>query len=188
MTPQDFIAKWKRANLSERSAARQHFLDLCELLGQPKPAAADPDGAWYTFERGVHKTGGGEGWADVWMKGHFAWEYKRKRRNLLEAYRQLLLYREDLENPPLLVVSDLDRFEIHTNFTAKPTVVFAFSLDELAEPKNLDVSASFSPNLTPWNRARRPRRSRRTWPSASPAWPTACAPAACRPKRPPTSS
>jgi hypothetical protein len=28
------------------------------LLGQPKPAQADPDGAWYTFERGVHKTGG----------------------------------------------------------------------------------------------------------------------------------
>jgi SAM-dependent methyltransferase len=139
MTPQEFIAKWKRANLSERSAAQQHFLDLCDLLGQPKPAQADPDGAWYTFERGVHKTGGGEGWADVWYKGHFAWEYKRKRRNLLEAYQQLLLYREDLENPPLLVVSDLDRFEIHTNFTAKPTVVHAFSLDELAEPKNLDT-------------------------------------------------
>ena len=110
MTPQEFIAKWKPANLSERSAAQQHFLDLCDLLGQPKPAAADPEGAWYTFERGVHKIGGGEGWADVWYKGHFAWEYKRKRRNLLEAYQQLLLYRENLDNPPLLVVSDLDRF------------------------------------------------------------------------------
>jgi hypothetical protein len=39
MTPQKFIAKWKKAQLSERSAAQQHFLDLCELLGQPKPAA-----------------------------------------------------------------------------------------------------------------------------------------------------
>jgi len=74
-TPQEFIAKWKKAQLSERSAAQQHFLDLCELLGQPKPAAADPEGAWYTFERGAHKTDGGEGWADVWMKGKFAWEY-----------------------------------------------------------------------------------------------------------------
>jgi hypothetical protein len=53
MTPQEFIAKWKPVNLSERSAAQQHFLDLCDLLGQPKPAAADPEGAWYTFERGV---------------------------------------------------------------------------------------------------------------------------------------
>jgi len=44
MTPHDFIAKWQRANLSERSAAQQHFLDLCEMLGQPKPAAADPKG------------------------------------------------------------------------------------------------------------------------------------------------
>jgi hypothetical protein len=58
MLPQEFIAKWQRANLTERSAAQQHFLDLCDLLGQPKPAAADPGGAWYTFERGVSKTGG----------------------------------------------------------------------------------------------------------------------------------
>ena len=41
MTPQEFIAKWKKTQLSERLAAQQHFLDLCELLGQPKPAAAD---------------------------------------------------------------------------------------------------------------------------------------------------
>src|SRR5207248_10128477 len=127
------------ANLSERSAAQQHFLDLCELLGQPKPAAADPEGAWYTFERGAHKTGGGEGWADVWMKGRFAWEYKRKRRSLAEAYQQLLLYREDLENPPLLVVCDLDRFEIHTNFTNTVKEVHAFDLDGLAEPANLTL-------------------------------------------------
>ena len=64
MTPHAFIAKWRRVNLTERSAAQQHFLDLCELLGQPKPADADPDGAWYTFERGVHKTSGGKGWAE----------------------------------------------------------------------------------------------------------------------------
>ena len=61
MTPQEFIAKWQSVQLSERSACQQHFLDLCELLGQPKPAAADPEGTWYTFERGVHKTEGGSG-------------------------------------------------------------------------------------------------------------------------------
>src|SRR5687768_1154939 len=38
MTPQEFIAKWRAVTLSERSACQQHFLDLCELLGQPKPA------------------------------------------------------------------------------------------------------------------------------------------------------
>ncbi len=139
MTPHDFIAKWQKVNLSERSACQQHFLDLCELLGQPKPAAADPDGAWYTFERGVSKSTGGHGWADVWMRNHFGWEYKGKHKDLDAAYQQLLLYREDLENPPLLVVCDLDRFEIHTNFTGTVKTVHRFALDGLAEPKNLDT-------------------------------------------------
>ena len=139
MTPQEFVAKWKQANLSERSACQQHFLDLCDVLGQPKPAAADPDGAFYTFERGVSKTGGGQGWADVWFRGHFGWEYKGKHKNLAAAYGQLLLYREALENPPLLVVCDLDRFEIHTNFTGTAKRVYAFDLDHLAEPANLDT-------------------------------------------------
>jgi hypothetical protein len=58
MTPHEFIAKWKPVDLSERSACQQHFLDLCELFNQPKPAAADPEGEWYTFEKGVHKTEG----------------------------------------------------------------------------------------------------------------------------------
>src|SRR5688572_27900986 len=103
MTPQQFIAKWRKAALSETSGAQQHFLDLCDLLSHPKPAEADPEGAWYTFERGVRKTGGGKGWADVWKRSYFAWEYKGKHKNLAKAYEQLLLYREDLENPPLLV-------------------------------------------------------------------------------------
>jgi hypothetical protein len=139
MTPHEFIQKWQAASLSERSAYQQHFLDLCELLGQPKPAAADPEGAWYTFERGVRKTEGGNGWADVWMRGHFGWEYKGKHKNLAEAYKQLLQYREDLENPPLLLVCDLDRFEVHTNFTGTVKRVYAFDLAGLDEPKNLDV-------------------------------------------------
>jgi hypothetical protein len=74
MTPQEFIAKWQPVELKERSACQEHFLDLCELLGQPKPAAADPGGAWYCFERGPSKTEGGQGWADVWMYEHFGWE------------------------------------------------------------------------------------------------------------------
>ena len=139
MTPHEFIQKWQRASLSERSAYQQHFLDLCELLGQPKPAAADPDGAWYTFERGVHKTDGRQGWADVWMRNHFGWEYKGKHKDLVAAYKQLLQYREDLENPPLLVVCDLDRFEVHTNFTGTVKQVHAFDLAGLAEPENLDT-------------------------------------------------
>jgi len=43
MTPEEFIAKWKLANLSDRNACQQHFLDLYDLVGRLKPAAADPD-------------------------------------------------------------------------------------------------------------------------------------------------
>jgi hypothetical protein len=50
MTPQEFVAKWEKVKLSERSACQQHFLDLCDLLGHPKPAEADPEGTSFTFE------------------------------------------------------------------------------------------------------------------------------------------
>ena len=38
MTPGAFIAKWRAAELKERSAAQEHFIDLCRLLGEPRPA------------------------------------------------------------------------------------------------------------------------------------------------------
>jgi hypothetical protein len=132
MTPHEFAAKWSGSNRAERAAAQEHFIDLCRLLGYPTPNEADPDGAWYAFEKGASKEGGGEGYADVWKRGHFAWEYKGKRKDLKAAYRQLLLYREALENPPLLVVCDLDRFEVHTNFTGTATTIHAFDLARLA--------------------------------------------------------
>ena len=40
----EFIAKWRRIELTERSASQQHFLDLCELFEHPKPAEADASG------------------------------------------------------------------------------------------------------------------------------------------------
>lgn len=139
MTPQQFVANWERNNLSERSACQQHFIDLCAMLGQPKPSDVDPDGTWYTFEKGVDTDEGRKGFADVWMKGHFGWEYKRKHRDLNAAYRQLLKYRESLDNPPLLVVCDMDRFEVHTNFTGTAKHRYQFTLKELDRPANLDV-------------------------------------------------
>jgi len=140
VTLTDFIAQWQASRLTERAAAQSHFLDLCRVLGQPAPAS-DPTGERYTFEKGVTKTGGGRGFADVWRRGHFAWEYKGKRKSLADAYQQLLRYREDLENPPLLVVCDLDRFEVHTNFTGTVKQVYAFSLADLARPAPTETSA-----------------------------------------------
>ena len=75
MTPHDFIAKWRHSELKERSGSQSHFNDLCALLGVLDPASADATGDSFTFEKGASKTGGGEGWADVWKRGCFAWEY-----------------------------------------------------------------------------------------------------------------
>jgi hypothetical protein len=138
MTPQQFIAKWQKVSLSERSAAQQHFLDLCDVFEHPKPAEADPVGEWFTFERGAAKHGGGDGWADVWKRNYFGWEYKGKHKNLDAAYDQLLKYREALENPPLLVVCDMDRLVVHTNFTATAAQVHHIPLGEL-DTRNLEL-------------------------------------------------
>jgi type II restriction/modification system DNA methylase subunit YeeA len=127
----EFVARWQRSTLSERSAAQQHFINLCEILGQPTPASVDQEGDSYTFEKGVTKTSGGDGFADVWLRNYFAWEYKGKHKDLHTAYQQLLQYREDLENPPLLVVCDLDRFEVHTNYTNTQKQIYAFELADL---------------------------------------------------------
>ncbi len=139
LTPQAFIAKWKPADLSERAACQEHFIDLCRLVGHPTPAEADPTGESFAFERGAEKSEGGNGFADVWKRDFFGWEYKGKRKDLKAAYAQLQLYREALDNPPLLVVCDLNRFEIHTNFTGSAKRVYAFDLDSLSHPLNLGI-------------------------------------------------
>src|ERR1700732_1590483 len=127
----EFIERWKASTLSERSAAQSHFIDLYEVLGQPHPAAADQTGENYTFEKHVSTNDDGKGFADVWKRGCFGWEYKGKHRDLAAAYRQLLRYREDLENPPLLVTCDQERFEVHTNFTRARPLVYSFTLNDL---------------------------------------------------------
>ena len=99
MTPSEFAAKWAGSTRTERAAAQEHFIDLCRMLGYPTPNQADPTGEWYAFEKGAEKTEGSDGFADVWKKGHFAWEYKGKRKDLVAAYRQLKYYRQVLPYP-----------------------------------------------------------------------------------------
>ena len=137
MTPQDFIRKWKPVALTERATAQEHFLDLCRLVGHPTPAADDPTGERFTFEKGVSKTGGGDGFADVWKKGFFAWEYKKKKRDLGKALEQLTHYAAALENPPLHVACDTHIFRIETRWTNEASATYEFELDDLAEPVNL---------------------------------------------------
>jgi hypothetical protein len=61
MNVSEFVAKWRKVELTERSASQQHFLDLCEVLEHPKPAFADPTGESFTFEKGAAKHGAGKG-------------------------------------------------------------------------------------------------------------------------------
>ena len=133
MTPHEFIAKWRNVELKERTASQSHFNDLCALLGVVDPIAADPAGEWFTFEKGVEKTTGGNGWADVWRKDYFAWEYKGRHANLDKALQQLLRYARNLDNPPLLIVSDMDRIQVHTNFTNSVADVHLFALEDLRD-------------------------------------------------------
>jgi hypothetical protein len=126
-----FINRWgpggKAFRLGERQGAQQHFLELCELLGVEGPG--DPDE--YCFERGFKGVASGHGFADVWKKGTFAWEYKSPGGNLGAALQQLVLYALPLENPPLLIVSDRLRIEIHTHFTGHPSQKHVVKLEDL---------------------------------------------------------
>ena len=132
MNPSEFAAKWRGVTTGERASAQSHFGDICRMLGEPTPSDADPTGAWYAFEKGAEKLDGHDGFADVWKRERFAWEYKGKRKDLKAAYRQLVDYKDALENPPLLVVSDLDRIEVRTNFTNLSPKLYVVTLDDLA--------------------------------------------------------
>lgn len=139
MTPSEFIKKWKPVALTERAAAHTHFLDLCKLFEHEDPVSADPTGEWFTFEKGATKTGGGEGFADVWKKNFFAWEYKKKKRDLNAAMDQLVRYAAALENPPLQVVCDTDRFIIRTAWTNTVPKQYEIELDDLALPEKREI-------------------------------------------------
>ena len=138
MTPGVFIAKWRASELKESSAAQEHFIDLCRLLDEPTPAEADPTGERYCFERGARKDTGGDGWADVWKRHHFAWEYKGKHADLDAAFNQIRQYALALENPPLLIVSDMARFRVRTNWTNSVSETHEFTLDDLFDAATRD--------------------------------------------------
>src|SRR5665647_738717 len=159
MTPQDFIAKWGAPDgipgpahaLNEEQGAQSHFLDLCELLGVPKPGSTEG----YRFEEKSSVIGGHTGYADVFMPGVFAWENKAPGKNLDTALKQLLTYSLALSNPPILVVSDRLTIRIHTRFTGHPSQTFEVRLKELDQPEKLallrriwSAPESFKPKIT----------------------------------------
>jgi len=158
MAPAEFKRKWARYSGKETAAYQEHFNDLCALLGHPSPATADPTGSEsFCFQKRVVKDAElfaledsgriaeepdserERGFADVWKRGFFAWEYKGKKKNLDAAYQQLLRYRESLLNPPLLVVCDFDRYVIRTNFNGTVQETHDFTNANIDNPQVLHL-------------------------------------------------
>ena len=133
MTPEAFITTWHNNTRNEAAASKSHFLDLCALLDVPPPHS-DPTGTTYAFEKGVRKAAGGGGWADVWKRGCFGWEYKSRGGDLEAAHDQLLRYAGALENPPLLITSDMARIVVRTNWTNAVSERREFGLEDLRDP------------------------------------------------------
>ena len=150
MTAAEFKKKWSRYQGKETSAYQEHFNDLCRLA---RPADAQRSrsqrhgffllpkarrqrrGAFRAERYAATPASRSErGFADVWKKGCFGWEYKGKKKNLDEAYKQLLRYRESLLNPPLLVVCDFDRYIVRTNFNGTVQETHEFTNADIDRP------------------------------------------------------
>lgn len=129
----EFIEKWAAVTINERAVAQTHFNELCALLGVPAPLDSGQNSSVYRFEQPLTKSGGGAGFADVWKRDHFAWEYKTKGKyaDLRGAYSQLLLYKGDLGNPPVLVACDIENYYVSIEFTGYRTRVEQFKNADL---------------------------------------------------------
>jgi hypothetical protein len=189
LTPQAFIAKWLNSPIKERAAAQPHFHDLCEMLGVPKPADLDPSGDDYGFEVGATKTTGGRGFADVFRRGFFAWEYKGTGADLDAAFAQLQRYAVALDNPPLLIVSDVGTtIRIYTNWTNSVSKRYDIAIADLGDPVKLGWLRSALTDPDALKPLRRASNSPKKWPASSPSSPIPFAVAVTMPSRWRTSS
>ncbi len=155
MTPAEFKTKWAKFSGKESAAYVEHFNDLCRMLRLPTPIEADPTGDdSFCFQKRVVKDaelfdfgddGSAEpaskerGFADVWKRDCFGWEYKGPGEDLDKGYKQLLRYRESLLNPPLLIVCDFVRFIVRTNFNGAVQETHEFTNAEIDAPENIRI-------------------------------------------------
>ena len=155
MTPATFKTKWAKFSGKESAAYQEHFNDLCRMLDVATPIEADPTGNdTFCFQKHIAKDGGlfdfdttglaepaqhERGFADVWKKECFGWEYKGPGEDLEKAYRQLLRYRESLLNPPLLIVCDFARFIVRTNFNGAVQETHSFTNAEIDTPDAIRI-------------------------------------------------
>jgi hypothetical protein len=132
-TPEAFIALWQGVTASELATSQSFIIDLCELLGVPRPhATAKQD---YMFERPVtfsYANGtSSAGRVDCYRRGRFIAESKKLKasvdserfsRNLLEAHAQAQNYARALPpaegRPPFLLIIDVGTvIEVYSEFS-----------------------------------------------------------------------
>ncbi len=137
ITPQEFVDKWRVTSLGERQSYQLHFSDVCQLVGHQPPdsSGTDEKGRLFQFEKYVKEEKGERGFADVYYEKHFAIEYKAPNRdkNLDDAFKQLQRYQRQLKIPPLLIVTDIQNWRIHTNFNNTVPEVYQFTHAEISE-------------------------------------------------------
>ncbi len=153
------FAPWLGTRRRWRSTPKASFLPskrrLIKQATPPRPYRS-ATGTMSPKSKGGFGEGARRGWADAWYKGHFVWEYKGlDGANLDAAYQQLLLYKDSLGNPPLLITSDTQDIFIHTNFTNTVKRIHKVTFDSRLEGSGLallkrafDEPESFKPSET----------------------------------------
>ena len=157
MTPHQFINKWRDVkDFGERQASQPWFMDVLKLVGHPDPVDYNNRNN-FTFEKEVpgEKGTSGVGHADAYKQGHFGWEFKGSEAALPGAFDQLQRYQNQLQTPPLLIVSSFQMIRLRTNFNGKETQVHEIPITQLAQPEQLqklrDIffnPAAFEPGRT----------------------------------------
>ena len=135
LSPQEFVDKWRKATLKERSAAQEHFIDLCRLVGHPTPAEADPTGESFTFEAGASKQRGGAGLGRRLEKGLLRLGVQGQARQPGQGLPAAApVPRIAARIRRCWSSRDIDRIVIHTNFTNTVKQVIELTLDDLLRP------------------------------------------------------
>ena len=147
--PQAFVAKWQQATLRERALSQEHFIDLCRLIGHPMPAEADPAGKWFTFEAGATTASLPADPRGCWPRvkrlcrrledGPFRVGVQGPARQPRQGLRPAPPVSRIPSYPLLLIVSDMQRIVIHTNFTNTAKQTHNLALEDLLDPARLEI-------------------------------------------------
>lgn len=134
----EFIARWRGITASELSTSQSFVIELCDLLGVPRPHPTPEQDYMFerpiTFRHGDGSTSAGR--VDCYRRGHFVWESKKLKDGerqaaagsrrfdeaLLRARQQAEDYARALPaaegRPPFLVVVDVGHvIELYAEFT-----------------------------------------------------------------------